>query len=326
MKKNKFKLFKLNGLNKEKLFFLGIFLLSFCVSVAFLTTINKAEPENPLIAEAANNSMTAPHEITSSELDELSEIGINSELINQEKTNAGLQQKADSNAEDKRQNQPEQQIEQQMEEQSEQKPEKQETEETEEPEQQQAEKEPEKPQPAAERGPQSPAYDAKNPVLPENPKQPTVPKQPREPIQPTGPSEGNGDDIEQEPNDYFEIIDGDSPGGDIRYDGFFTTTIKNGEVVGDKNYSFSIIQKDHHLTVEDIEIKVNGSKVQGFFGKVLLTDGENTISIKITYSDQAGKKIIAQRNYIVFVDEGEIIITTDLADTTVDNPDRKSVV
>jgi hypothetical protein len=269
MGKNKFKLFKPDSLNKEKMFILGIFILSFCMAVVFLTNVNKAQPKNPLSAEAAYNSMAAPNEIAGSELENLSKVYVDSDT--------GSEQEAMN---EERQGVPEQGDN------------------------------------------EDPGSSMSETETPEDPKNPVSedPETPKNPDERTTPVQSEDGDSDKDGNDYYVIKDGGSPGEDILYDGFFMTTIKNGEVVAYKSYSFSIIQKDHNLTVEDIEIKVNGSKVQGFLGKVLLTDGENTISIKITYSDQTGKKIVVQRDYTVFLNEGDIIITTDLADTSVDNP------
>jgi hypothetical protein len=259
MDKNKARLFKLNGLNKNKLFILGVFILSFCLALAFITNVNQVQPNNPLIAEASYNSTAAPNEITDSELENLSTIHVDSDADNKQEDIDGENQSP--------------------------------------PEQEDNEE------------PESNVPETETPDEPDNP----VSEDPDERTTPVQSKDGNE-------NDYYVIEDGGRPGEDILYDGFFTTTIKNGEVVTDKSYSFSIIQKDHNLTVEGIEIKVNGSMVQGFLGKVLLSDGKNIISVKITYSDEAGKKIVAQRDYTVFLNESDIIITTDLEDAVVDNP------
>lgn len=265
MEKNEFRLFKLNSLNKNKLFILGAFILAFCLALAFITNVNHAQPKNPLIAEASYNSMAAPNEITDSELDNLSTIYVDSDADN----------KQDATDKDN-QSLPEQ-------------------EDNEESESNVSETEPKD-------EPENPG--SEDPETSENADERTTPVQSKD-----------GDE-----NNYYVIEDGGRPGKDILYDGFFTTTIKNGEVVTNKTFSFSIIQKDHNLTVEGIEIKVNGSMVQGFLGKVLLSDGKNTISVKITYRDDAGKRLVAQRDYTVFLNESDIIITTDLDDAVVDNP------
>ncbi|HIZ44066.1 MAG TPA: DUF4430 domain-containing protein [Firmicutes bacterium] len=93
------------------------------------------------------------------------------------------------------------------------------------------------------------------------------------------------------------------------YDGYFTTSIREGEVLSSRSYSFTIQQKDHGLTVEDTQVAVNGTGVEPFQGQVYLEEGENTITITVTYTDEEeGRTFQVSRSYHVEVVLGEIAL------------------
>lgn len=99
---------------------------------------------------------------------------------------------------------------------------------------------------------------------------------------------------------------------------YFSTTIKDGETVFSRSYSFKITHNHKELKAKSTTVFVNGTKQAGFSGRVLLNEGKNLIRVEITYTDINSKVISVYRDYTVNVELGEIIITTDLTDRTVD--------
>lgn len=99
---------------------------------------------------------------------------------------------------------------------------------------------------------------------------------------------------------------------------YFTTTIKNGETVNSRGYSFEIYHKQPKLTVKSEKIYVNGIEQIQFKGNVLLEEGSNVIRIVVKYAGEDGKTISAYSDYTVYVDLGEITIFTDLSDQTIE--------
>ncbi len=101
------------------------------------------------------------------------------------------------------------------------------------------------------------------------------------------------------------------------YNGYFSTSIEEGETVSSQVYEFTITQKEHDLKVEEIQVKINGKTVNGFQGKVYLEEGKNTISITITYTDEEENRTFdVSRSYHVNVVLKEIAINTNLKDGT----------
>lgn len=99
---------------------------------------------------------------------------------------------------------------------------------------------------------------------------------------------------------------------------YFTTTIKDGEKINSRHYSFEIAHKQKKLKVKSRTISVNGEEQAQFNGKVFLSEGENRIRIEVTYTNENSKVISVYKDYKVFVDLGNIILNTDLTDRTVD--------
>lgn len=99
---------------------------------------------------------------------------------------------------------------------------------------------------------------------------------------------------------------------------YFTTTIKNGEVIYSRDYSFKITHKQEDLRVKEETVKVNKVEQPQFKGNVLLEEGKNQIQVAVTYVDKQGKKITVYQDYVVYVDLGNIVIQTDLKNKTVE--------
>lgn len=95
---------------------------------------------------------------------------------------------------------------------------------------------------------------------------------------------------------------------------YFTTTIKDGETVHSRGYSFEIEHKRKELTVRSVNVYVNGGKQVQFKGDVLLDEGENTIRVAVEYADDSGRIIPIYKDYTVNVDLGDIIIYSNLTD------------
>ncbi|MGN1114469.1 MAG: hypothetical protein ACI4RC_05045 [Oscillospiraceae bacterium] len=99
---------------------------------------------------------------------------------------------------------------------------------------------------------------------------------------------------------------------------YFKTTIKNGETLKTHNYSFEIIHKDKELRIVWQKIYLNGDLQPQFNGSVYLNEGKNTIRVAVKYSDKQGKIFSVYKDYELFVDLGNISISTDLESVTTD--------
>lgn len=98
---------------------------------------------------------------------------------------------------------------------------------------------------------------------------------------------------------------------------YFTTSIKDGETVTDKSYSFTITHKVPELTVKEVSVYVNSFQQPQFRGSVLLSEGKNSIKVSVRYENDEGKAIVASKTYTVYVELSGIVITTDLENQTV---------
>ena len=103
-------------------------------------------------------------------------------------------------------------------------------------------------------------------------------------------------------------------------DVYFTTSIRDGEIVTAHEYAFTITHLHEELDVEKVSVLVNSEESPDFAGKVFLQEGSNTITVAVVYSDSYGKKIQAEKSYRVIVDTQTLVISTDLKDCEVDSP------
>lgn len=101
---------------------------------------------------------------------------------------------------------------------------------------------------------------------------------------------------------------------------YFLTTIRDNETVSYYEYKFEIIHIQESLTLEKEQVFVNGQESKNFSGAVMLSDGENAITVKASYLTEDEKRITAEKTYTVFVDQDNLYITTDLEDQTVSSP------
>lgn len=111
---------------------------------------------------------------------------------------------------------------------------------------------------------------------------------------------------------------GNSENGQSTDKVYFTTTIKDGETVTNPTYDFKITHKYPELTVKTQEVFVNNSLVPQFRGSVTLAEGENTIRVKVSYTDADGKGIgPVFKDYKVTLDSKSLVINTTAKDETV---------
>ena len=101
---------------------------------------------------------------------------------------------------------------------------------------------------------------------------------------------------------------------------YFTTSIIDGETISTYEYAFTITHLVESLTVEQQLVYVNDEQINNFDGRVILKEGTNTIEIVVNYRRDDGREIIAKKKYTVNVDTGNLFISTDLKDQTVNNP------
>lgn len=101
--------------------------------------------------------------------------------------------------------------------------------------------------------------------------------------------------------------------------GYFTTNIRDGEIIYQRELKLVITQLNHNLKVENLAVSLNDTKVENFQGKLYLKVGSNTISIIVVYRTEDNKIITVQRNYTVTVKLSKVKITCDLVDNIVMN-------
>ncbi len=96
---------------------------------------------------------------------------------------------------------------------------------------------------------------------------------------------------------------------------FFTTSIKDGATVTDPTYAFSIRHLRDDLKVKKVTVSVNGTEINQFKGAVPLTEGTNTIRVKVDYTDSSGKIVASPyKDYTVILDTQSLVITTSIKD------------
>lgn len=101
---------------------------------------------------------------------------------------------------------------------------------------------------------------------------------------------------------------------------YFTTSIKNGERVGDSLYFFTVTHLIDSLELLRCDVQVNGKAQEGFAGRCRLTEGANTIRVSCSYRDKENKIYRAFRDYTVYLESERAAINTDLTDRVVYQP------
>ena len=115
------------------------------------------------------------------------------------------------------------------------------------------------------------------------------------------------------------IAGGNTENGNTTSEQYFTTSIKDGETVTSKDYSFAIRHKNPSLIPKEVQVFVNGHLVPQFNGNVELDEGKNTIRVKVDYVDASGKTVASPyKDYTVSLDTQSLVINTSLKDETVD--------
>lgn len=100
---------------------------------------------------------------------------------------------------------------------------------------------------------------------------------------------------------------------------YFTTTIKNGETVTKKDYSFSIKHKIADLSPMATKIYINGKLGEDIKDArtdftVFLNEGENEIIVQVEYKNSQGQKLTPYKKYTINVDTRRLVINTSLKD------------
>lgn len=125
--------------------------------------------------------------------------------------------------------------------------------------------------------------------------------------------ENKSDEIKKKPDSKTETVTKDT---DTEY---FTTSIKDGERVKKALYSFDITHRNKALTVQKVQVTVNGSEINQFSGSVTLHAGKNTIRVACTYTDKNSQVKRAYKDYTVYLETQEITFDTDLSDMDTDS-------
>lgn len=115
------------------------------------------------------------------------------------------------------------------------------------------------------------------------------------------------------------VAGGNTENGNTTSEQYFTTSIRDGETVTSKDYSFSIRHKNPSLIPKEVQVFVNGHLVPQFNGNVELDEGKNTIRVKVDYADASGKIVASPyKDYTVSLDTQSLVINTSLKNETVD--------
>lgn len=128
-----------------------------------------------------------------------------------------------------------------------------------------------------------------------------------------------------------EIVDSDpeqeKPNDNEDYNDYFTTTINQGEAVTDDAFSFQVKQLDHDATLEGIDVQIDSDHghveeisddyTKPVYVQLLLTEGENDITVSATYKDESGSTFDVFKTYTVIYDEDDLVIETTLKDQEV---------
>ena len=113
--------------------------------------------------------------------------------------------------------------------------------------------------------------------------------------------------------------DGEGNGNGLTDTIYFTTSIKDGETVTEKAYSFSLNHKIETLTPEETNIYINGQLADTISDArtdfdIFLKEGENSLKVQVTYKNEQGQRLSPYKIYTVNVDTRSLVITTSLAD------------
>lgn len=126
-------------------------------------------------------------------------------------------------------------------------------------------------------------------------------------------NEGEGEHENSESSNIEIINDPNGKNNEkVNKNEYFTTTIVDGEIVTKEQYSFRIKQKNHNYIVMDTEVFLNNKGVTDFQGTVSLSEGDNTITVKVTYQDKKGTLFSVSKSYTVILNTKDIIIYTNL--------------
>lgn len=98
---------------------------------------------------------------------------------------------------------------------------------------------------------------------------------------------------------------------------YFTTNIINGSTVSERSLNLKITHKQPNLSVQSVSVSLNGQTIPQFSGDLMLAEGKNTIEIAVVYEGAEGHRIQVSKAYTLYLEPEKLIITTDLADRTI---------
>ncbi len=123
--------------------------------------------------------------------------------------------------------------------------------------------------------------------------------------------EGGGQDVFEDNEDEGESADE-----------YFRTSIINGDVVTDKDYSFTIKHLKPELTAAGISVELNGEEEEyapntGRF-PLKLSEGKNRIVVNVLYISGKDTVTVSKGYNVFYAPADKVIIVTDLTDKSVD--------
>ncbi|PIC66146.1 hypothetical protein CSV71_12810 [Sporosarcina sp. P21c] len=98
---------------------------------------------------------------------------------------------------------------------------------------------------------------------------------------------------------------------------YFTTNITNNETVTSPLYNVNVNHLDDTLIPQEMNVKLNGKKLDDYQGVIMLTEGTNDIQFQVIYKQTNNKLLRVSQSYRVMLNAHDIVITTQLKDQTV---------
>ncbi len=124
--------------------------------------------------------------------------------------------------------------------------------------------------------------------------------------------ENKSKENDKQDEENIEIVASDNETDSLEANDYFTTTIINKEIVTKKEFSFIVKQKQHDYIVNELKVYLNNHIESDFTGSVILAEGDNAITVLVTYQDTKGKVFSVSKDYTVTLEKGEIIIYSSL--------------
>lgn len=100
---------------------------------------------------------------------------------------------------------------------------------------------------------------------------------------------------------------------------YFETNVYDGQTVTTEEYVVAITHVNDALTVEQTTVTLNDVVLANFNGDVTFEEGQNKLTIAVTYRDADEQPIQAKATYTITLNVTDVVINTSLTNTTTDD-------